>query len=406
MTFAPYGLRRELRLRARDPRTFRLAAGIVAVFGLTAFLGMASGMPRGAPGGFGDFFGAWSFAKFLMVMPPEQIYDPSVLRAVQAQLGAGPDIVPRCFYPPTFLLLLWPIGLLPIAPAYGVWVVGTLAVCLLALGAYDRRPFLVLAALVAPTTLVTAITGQTGFLSAALLLAGWRLTPTRPLAAGVLFGLLTFKPQLGLLVPVALVAAGCWRATASAVVTTLLLVVAGSIAFGPAMWPAWFASIPENSHLLTEPVATLNLLMPTVTGNLLMLGFSPTTCRIVQIASAIVVAAIVWRCFRRGPAPLAVATLLVGTFLATPYALAYELPAMTGAVLLLVGDRVRADAAFDLGEIAILVLALMCPLLMPTVGAHIPISLISLVLLFGLIVRSHLHREVADGGPPVAARPA
>jgi hypothetical protein len=191
---------------------------------------------------------------------------------------------------------------------------------------------------------------------------------------------------------------------ASAVVTTLLLVGAGSVAFGLAMWPAWLASIPENSHLLAEPVARLNLIMPTVTGNLLMLGVSPVATRIIQAATAVVVAVIVWRCFRRGPAPLATAALLVGTFLTTPYALAYDLPALTAAVVLLIGDRVRADASFGPAEIAILVLSLMCPLLMPTVGAHVPISLVALVLLFGLIVRSCRHDEVASGSGPVAHR--
>jgi len=386
-----------LRFGAREPKTLLLAGGLLAVLGVTMLLGLANGLPVNAPGGFSDFFGTWSFARFVISMPPAQIYDPSILRAFQADLGAGPDIVPRCFYPPTFMLLLWPFGFLPLAAAYAVWVAGTLAIYLVAVGAWVRKPLLVLAAAVAPTTLVTVITGQSGFLSAALLLAGWRLTPARPLVAGVMFGLLTFKPQLGLLVPVALVAAGCWRAVASAVVTTVLLVAVGSVVFGPSMWPAWLASIQESSRLLAEPVARLNLLMPTVTGNLLSLGVSPAASRLVQAAVAIVVAVIIWRCFRRGPATLAVAALLVGTFLATPYAHAYDLPALTAAVLLFIAARVRADASFGPEEVASLILALMCPLIMPMLGATIPVSLIALVLLFGLIVRSLRRDEVAGG---------
>jgi len=386
-----------LRFGAREPKTLLLAGGLLAVLGVTMLLGLANGLPVNAPGGFSDFFGTWSFARFVISMPPAQIYDPSILRAFQADLGAGPDIVPRCFYPPTFMLLLWPFGFLPLAAAYAVWVAGTLAIYLVAVGAWVRKPLLVLAAAVAPTTLVTVITGQSGFLSAALLLAGWRLTPARPLLAGIMFGLLTYKPQYGLLVPVALVAAGCWRTLASAVVTAVLLVVAGSLAFGPSMWLAWLASIQDNSQLLAQPVPKLNLIMPTVTGNLLALGLSPAATRMVQVAVAIVVAAVVWRCFRRGPATLAVAALLVGTFLATPYALAYDLPAATAAVLLFIGARLRADASFAAGEVAILILALLCPLIMPILGAYLPVSLVALVLLLALVVRSLRHDEVAGG---------
>jgi hypothetical protein len=404
--FQPEPRSAPLRFGAREPKTIVLAVGFVLLFGVTAFCGMAHSMPQNEPSAFGDFFGAWAFAKFVMAMAPEQIYDPAILGAFHAQMGAAPDIVPRCFYPPIFVLLLWPLGLLPIAQAYVIWVAGTLASYLIAVGAYCRKSLLVLGALVAPTTLVTALTGQNGFLSAALLLGGWRLVSAHPLSAGVLFGLLTYKPQLGILVPIALASAGCWRAMASAIVTTLLLVVASSAAFGVAMWPAWLASIPENWQLLAEPVVKLNVIMPTVTANLLILGIPPGVGRIIQVAVAIVVAIIIWRLFRRGPAPLAVAALLAGTFLTTPYALVYDLPVLTAAVLLFIGERVRTDTSFGPGELAILALAFTLPLIMPAIGAYVPISLIAVVSLFALIVLSHRGEEAARGLQPARPYPA
>ena len=58
----------------------------------------------------------------------------------------------------------------------------------------------------------------------------------RPVLAGILFGLLTFKPHLGVLIPFALLVLGAWRVIAVAAVTTLLL-VAGSVAvFGTEPW--------------------------------------------------------------------------------------------------------------------------------------------------------------------------
>jgi hypothetical protein len=72
----------------------------------------------------------------------------------------------------------------------------------------------------APSTYLQDVEQKSGFLSAALLLTGWRLTPPRAPVAGVMFALLTFKPQLGLVIPVQVVPAGCWRTLAPAVVTT------------------------------------------------------------------------------------------------------------------------------------------------------------------------------------------
>src|SRR5690606_42098322 len=54
-----------------------------------------------------------------------------------------------------------------------------------------------------------------------LLLGGMMLAPAKPIAAGILIGLLTVKPHLGLLLPCCLLAGGHWRAAASATVVTL-----------------------------------------------------------------------------------------------------------------------------------------------------------------------------------------
>src|SRR5439155_352385 len=103
------------------------------------------------------------------------------------------------------------------------------------IGANWRSPAL-FAALAAPTTAIAIVSGQNGFLAGALLAGGLRLAAGHPLAAGVLFGLLTYKPQLGLLVPVALAAAGLWRTLTIAGVTAILLVALTSLLFGGAIW--------------------------------------------------------------------------------------------------------------------------------------------------------------------------
>jgi len=70
----------------------------------------------------------------------------------------------------------------------------------------------VIPALAFPATIWTIGYGQNAFLTAALLGAGTLLLDGRPAVAGVLLGMLCYKPHFALLVPVALLAGRRWLA--------------------------------------------------------------------------------------------------------------------------------------------------------------------------------------------------
>ena len=131
-------------------------------------------------------------------------------------------------YPPSILLPLLPFACLPYFMAYAAWI-GVFLPLYLKTGltfvvADYRKAALVLLAL-APASLLNLVCGQNGFLTAALLLGGMACLPDRPRLAGVLFGLLTLKPQLGLALAAALIALGAWRTIAAAVLTGCVLVL-------------------------------------------------------------------------------------------------------------------------------------------------------------------------------------
>ena len=65
----------------------------------------------------------------------------------------------------------------------------------------------------------------------------------RPIVSGILFGCLAYKPQFALVIPVALLAAGQWRAIAAAAGTVIALVAVTSLAFGWDIWLAFAASM-------------------------------------------------------------------------------------------------------------------------------------------------------------------
>src|SRR5205823_10368143 len=143
-------------------------------------------------------------------------------------------------------------------------------------------------------------------------------TATRPILAGVLLGLLTYKPQLGVLVPIALVAAGLWRTIAAAAATVAVLIAATGLVFGWSIWPAWLSGILAYSDQFAAESSEILHLMPTVFVAVLRLGAPPAAAQLIQAGAAIAAAAVVWDCFRRGATPLAAGALMTATFLATP----------------------------------------------------------------------------------------
>lgn len=190
-------------------------------------------------------------------------------------------------YPPHFLLIIWPFGFLPFYAAYAVWMGTTLLLYLLATctGAGGEAA-MVFTALLAPATTACLIGGQSGFFVAALLVGGLRLIPRRPILGGILFGLLTYKPQFGVLIPVALIAAGQWRCIAAACATTAALAIVTAGAFGVSIWETWWQALAEYAAWFDRETVA-NQFMPTVLTNLQMLGLPPGFARAGQSAAAL-----------------------------------------------------------------------------------------------------------------------
>jgi hypothetical protein len=350
----------------------------------------------------GDFFGLWSAGQFLLNHPAAEIYDAATLKSAQLALGMDPGIDYPFPYPPSFMLVVAPLGLLPWPVAYLLLIGVTLPLFIWATTGRRWRSWIGLAALVAPATTITIIAGQAGLLAAALMAGGFRLAATRPILAGVLLGLLTYKPQMGMLVPVALLAAGLWRTIAAAVATLLALVVITSLIFGISIWPAWVAGIVTYSDQFAAESSEILHLMPTVFVALSRLDVPAVVAQLAQGAAAIVAAAVVWDCFRRGATPLAAAALMTATFLATPHAFVYDMPIIATAVLWTILDGLRSGQPFGLGERLILMLAFTAPITLPPTGIRFPVAVVSLILLLGLIARRcrRLHPVPAGGWLP------
>jgi hypothetical protein len=284
-----------------------------------------------------DFLAFFSFPRFAAAHPVAQIYQAAKLQDFQQALYPGFHSFYPFLYPPTFLLVGWWLKFCSFPVAQGIWTAAGALLLLLACWVFfaPARRFAMVAMLASPASLINFMTGETAYFTSALLLFGCGTLRRFPVWAGVAFGLLTLKPQLGVLVPFALVACGQWRAIWAAAAVTAGLIALSCLAFPPGLWLVWARTLPVyQAQYFSGSGLNLNILV-TPAANLVALGASPAAAWAVQLAASVAVACGVFWCFRRARWPLALAALLCGGFLAVPHAYAYDTIPLSAALALL-----------------------------------------------------------------------
>src|ERR1700749_4529847 len=205
-----------------------------------------------------DFVNVWAAGKLVLEGHPALAYDWDVQR--QVELALLQQEFPGYFawhYPPPFLFVASLLAMLPYSAAFIGWMVASFIPYLAVMRGIIGRPFGWMFAAAFPMVFNNTLVGQNGFLTGALIGGTLYLLPVRPILAGICLGLLTYKPQYGLLFPLVLIAAGQWRTFFSAEVTTALMFVASSLAYGIESWQAFFHWIPVFSQaFLVEGKAT------------------------------------------------------------------------------------------------------------------------------------------------------
>jgi arabinofuranan 3-O-arabinosyltransferase len=313
------------------------------------------------------------------------IYVPAeFIRAQEALVGAGHALFSTWPYPPTYFLILAPLATLPYVAAFLTWGMATLLGCVAVVYLIVRRPPAIPVALASPFAAWNFIAGQSGALTASLIGAALLVLERRPVLAGVFIGCLTYKPQWGILIPVALVAAKQWRVIASAAATTTLLAGVSVAAFGIDAWVSFPREIIAQAGLNLFPNSARWELSQSIYGLVQYLRGGATVAGVVQGTTTLGVAAVVWLFWRsRARYALKAATLSAGAVIATPYAFGYDLALVAIPVAFLAKDQI--ERGFLTGEQTILLALFAASLLIiPTagrapVGAAIPLTLLYLI---------------------------
>ncbi len=278
-----------------------------------------SGRPFGA-----SFLPYWVASRLAKAGDPAAIFSRQEIYTGEKRV-IGAEINPMVWhYPPAFLLMLLPFGFLPYAISFICWLAVTGSGFVYVIQRLIPKTPLTWMVMVFPGTVNNILYGQNGFLSAAILGGGLILAERYPFGGGCLLGLLSYKPQLAWLIPVALAAGRYWKALLGAVISAVGLALASLLVLGSSVWIAFFKDLPLAAGLMNR--AQLWGKMPTVFAASRLNGASPglaTTMQAVAIGGIILAVGWVW--FRRAPLPIRGSVLAAGIFLATPYAFDYDL---------------------------------------------------------------------------------
>lgn len=280
-----------------------------------------------------DFLNFWMAGKAAFAEDPAAYYDRLFYaRTLGTIAGQGYEQVMS--YPPTIMLVAAPFGLLPYHMAWLLWTVAGLWLLWRVTAREDRASAVVL--MLSPAVLLCVICGQNALFSAVLILLVFRWMDVRPVCAGLLLGLLTLKPQLGLLFPVLLLASRRWSVLVTASITAAGLLGLSALLLGPDVITAYLQEgMATQRTVLLEADDMLRLMMSTPFIDMKIAGLDTQPALVVQTCCSLAMAAVVgWVFCRRRDALLSFAIFVAASVVATPYLMGYDLVVLSWVSLL------------------------------------------------------------------------
>jgi hypothetical protein len=351
-----------------------------------------------------DFSNVYAAGSLTWQGRPAEAYQPARQHAEEKAVFGGREVpFYGWLYPPFFFSVAFLVASVPYAWGLAIWLAASLAAYLAAMRAILPRPETLLIAAAFPAVFINIGHGQNGFLTAALLGGALHWLDRRPWLAGVLIGLLAYKPQFGVLIPVALLAGGRWSTIGAAVATIAALLAVSFVTLGDGVWHAFADSMTFTQTVVLEQGGIGWEKIQSVFSAMRMWGAGVHLAYAVQIALALMLAAsLAWLWQSNAPFELKASALATASLLATPYVLDYDLVALAVGIVFFV--RHGLSRGFRTFEISLLAAAWIVPLLSRVVAGAtgIPLGLVVLLAFYvftlrrALIDRATIVDEIAQ----------
>lgn len=352
-----------------------------------------------------DFANYWLASKLALEGRALDLFSGQEIYFARMQEVFGPEYPWHNWsYPPHYLLLVLPLSLLPYVASGIVFQLATLALFLHAANLARTPEARGYWLLLLPFIVCNLHLSQNGFLTAALMLYGLSMRVRRPIMAGIAIGLLTIKPQLGLLLPMLLLMERRWQTIAAAAVTAAGSVVLSALLLGVDAWTGYVASnLPYQTIVMTNFGGFFLHLMPSVYGAARSLDIDAAAAMALHVPVAgLAFAAFLYLAWRLETPEARSLSLLFATFCIAPYSLLYDL----GALCVMVAAenaRVRALPPGSASRWCMLMLAGVCllPVLaLPFSLAGLPLAPVVLLLGWVAAVSPLMTRKTVSPAPP------
>jgi hypothetical protein len=278
-------------------------------------------------------------------------------------------------YPPHAVLFLLPLGMLGFLPAMAIFLGLTLTLYVLAVQSLRPHWSPIAGILLLPFIVANLVATQNGFLTAALTIGGLALRGRAPVAAGIMFGLLTFKPQLGFLLPVLLLCERRWLVIAVAAVTAIVLVLVSVMAFGMESWIDYIRYVaPYQTEVMNNLGGDFPRMMGSTFGSARSLGLDAATAMWLHLPFAAAgFVLLLFGLWRLEDFHARAFVTLIATMLIVPYSVAYDFGAVATYAALWPIDRGRPQPGL-LTRLPLILTAVLPIAMLPMGQAGLPLT--------------------------------
>lgn len=390
MTHIRQGLRSGEWLTAKRMRGYSLMLLGLSVLVFAGWIVTSDGLldRNGQPIGT-DFSNVYAAGTLTWQGRAADAYSPALQHAAEKAVFGGREVpFYGWHYPPFFLAIAVLVAAVPYAFGLAIWLAASFAAYLAVIRAILPRPETLLVAAAFPAVFVNVGHGQNGFLTAALLGGALHFLDRRPWLAGMLIGLLAYKPQFGVLIPIALLAGGRWRTIGAAATTVAALVAISFAMLGGGIWQAFADSMNFTQTVVLEQGGTGWQKIQSIFAAVRAWGASVPVAYAVQCSLlAMLAASLAWLWHSDAAFELKAAALALGSLLATPYVLDYDLVVLAVAIAFFARHGLRHG--FRDFEISLLAAAWIVPLLSRSIAgvSHIPLGLLVQLALYAFVMR-------------------
>jgi hypothetical protein len=333
-----------------------------------------------------DFTTMWIVAK-LSISNQLNVLSNQLLLQNTIESITGIKLQTSFMYPPSFTMILSPLGYLSYFPSLLIWIFITFIGYFIVSYYINQNKASLLLMLAFPGTLINIGAGQNGFLTATFLGGGLLMLEKYPILSGIFFGLLTYKIHMVVLVPIALICGRCWKTIISMVITFITLVIITLIMFGSETWKYFIDGLMFGSKMLESGVSGQIIAyakMTTVYAGLKSLNCGSLISTIIQsiiMVGCIILVTIVW--LRKNCLQIKSIILMLAILLFTPYAYGYDLTIL-GLVILQI-DKIYCPNELIIKRNILLSIAYVSPILTLSKINSWGLQIIPLVLLSLLV---------------------